>query len=71
MEDKETLKKFGAHLKELRETKGLSLRQLSYNCNVDFSNIGQMEKGLINPTLLTIIDLAKGLEISQIELMNF
>jgi transcriptional regulator with XRE-family HTH domain len=69
--DKETLKIFGAHLRTLREGKGLSLRELSYACNVDFSKIGLMEKGEINLTLLTILDLAKGLDIHPSELLNW
>jgi transcriptional regulator with XRE-family HTH domain len=70
-DDKEVLMQFGAHLKKLREDRGLSLRQLSYNCKVDYSKIAQMEKGLINPTLITIIELAKGLEVVQSDLLKF
>lgn len=70
-DDKKILIKFGANLKKIREEKGLSLRQLSYNCKVDYSKIAQMEKGLINPTLITLVELAKGLEVSQWELMEF
>lgn len=70
-DDKEILQKFGANLKKMREERGLSLRQLSYNCKVDYSKIAQMEKGLINPTLITLVELAKGLEVDQRELMEF
>jgi transcriptional regulator with XRE-family HTH domain len=70
-EDKEILMQFGTLLKKLREDRGLSLRQLSYNCKVDYSKIAQMEKGLINPTLVTIVELAKGLEVHQSELLRF
>ncbi len=62
-EEKEILKVFGGNLKKIREEKGLSLRQLSYNCKVDFSKIAQMEKGLINPTLVTVAELAAALEV--------
>lgn len=72
MQDNKTiLVQFGALLKSIREEKGLSLRQLSYNCKVDYSKIAQMEKGLINPTLITIVELAKGLEIDKEKLMSF
>jgi transcriptional regulator with XRE-family HTH domain len=69
--ENEILIKFGVHLKELREARGLSQRQLSYNCSIDHSKIGKMERGLINPTLVTIVELAKGLEVDKNELMNF
>lgn len=69
--EKEILVKFGANLKRLRTEKKLSLRELSYNCKVDFSKIGQIEKGLINPTFITVTELAKGLEVDLIELINY
>lgn len=69
--EKAILKNFGARLKELRKEKKLSLRKLSNNCKVDFSKIAQMEKGLINPTLLTIAELAKGLDVEVKSLMGY
>jgi transcriptional regulator with XRE-family HTH domain len=69
--EKAILKKFGKRLKELRKERKLSLRQLSYNCKVDFSKIAQMEKGLINPTLLTLTELSKGLEIELQYLFSY
>jgi len=68
--EKAILKKFGSRLKQLRKERKLSLRQLSYNCKVDFSKIAQMEKGLINPTLLTITELSKALDVQLKELFD-
>ena len=67
-EDKETLKEFGSNLKKIRKRKGLSLRALSYECSIDFSDIGKIERGEINVTLLTIVQLAKALEVPPGEL---
>lgn len=69
--EKTILKSFGVRLKELRKEKKLSLRKLSSNCKVDFSKIGQMEKGLINPTLLTMTELAKGLDVDMKKLLDY
>jgi len=68
--EKAILKKFGSRLKQLRKERKLSLRQLSYNCKVDFSKIAQMEKGLINPTLLTVTELSKALDVQLKELFD-
>jgi transcriptional regulator with XRE-family HTH domain len=65
------LQRFGAHLEKLRKDRGLSLRELSYACNLDNSKISKIEKGMINITMITILDLAMGLEISPTELLNF
>jgi ribosome-binding protein aMBF1 (putative translation factor) len=69
--DKHTLKDFGEHLKKLRKEKGLSLRELSYACNIDNSKISKMEHGKINPTLLTLMDLATALETTVTQLLDF
>jgi transcriptional regulator with XRE-family HTH domain len=69
--DKAILQKFGAHLKQLRENRGLSLRELSYACNIDNSKISKIEQGMINVTVLTLIELSTGLEVSATELLNF
>ena len=62
---------FGVHLKKIREDKGLSLRELSRNCDLDYSKISRMENGKTNIQLSTIFELAKGLEIEPKELLNF
>ncbi|MES2328848.1 MAG: helix-turn-helix transcriptional regulator [Bacteroidota bacterium] len=69
--DKAILLKFGAHVKQLREDRGLSLRELSYGCNIDNSKISKIEQGMINVTVLTLVELATGLDISPNELLNF
>ena len=68
---KATLVKFGQHLQVLRKSKNLSLRKLALNCNIEHSDIKRYENGEINLTFLTIIELAKGLDISVGELMDY
>jgi transcriptional regulator with XRE-family HTH domain len=68
--DKGNLKKLGANIKRLREIKNLSLRELSYACDIDNSKISKIEKGQINITFTTILQLAKALEISPSELLR-
>lgn len=64
-------KQFGEHLKRIREKKGLSLRQVATNCDLDDSNISKIENGKFNVQLSTIIELAKGLDIEPKELLDF
>lgn len=67
--DKANLKKFGTQVKTLREAKNLSLRELSYACDIDNSKISKIEKGQINITLTTILQLAKALETEPSQLL--
>ena len=65
------LKKFGKRVAELRKSKDLSYRKLAQRCNIDYSDISKIEKGLIKIQLPTILELAKGLEVHPKELFNF
>jgi transcriptional regulator with XRE-family HTH domain len=68
---KEVLAKFGENLKALRLQKNLSYRELAARCDVDHSDIKKYEDGLKNLTLITIVDLAMGLEVEVRELVGF
>jgi transcriptional regulator with XRE-family HTH domain len=65
------LKVFGEKISELRNSKNLSYRKLAQRCNVDYSDISKIEKGLIKIQLPTILELAKGLEVHPRDLFNF
>ncbi|MGY5848781.1 helix-turn-helix domain-containing protein [Salegentibacter sp. HM20] len=65
------LQKFGENVLKRRSALGLSYRQLAQKCDVDFSAISKIEKGLKSFEFSTIIELAKGLEIHPKELFDF
>ena len=68
--DKDNLKLLGANIKRLREAKNLSLRDMSYACTIDHSKIAKIEKGQINITFTTILQIAEALEIHPSEILN-
>lgn len=67
----EFLKRFGKNIQLLREEKQLSLRQLAQNCEIDYSDISKIEKGLRNIQMSTIVELAKGLDVPPKLLFDF
>jgi transcriptional regulator with XRE-family HTH domain len=69
--DKKVLKKFGENLRRLRKEKGLSLREMSYACSIDNSKIAKIEKGMINITLTTMLQLATALEMHPSTLLEY
>lgn len=62
---------FGNIIEKHRIEQNLSYRQLAQRCDIDHSNISKIEKGEINITLSTILELSKGLKIQPKELFNF
>ncbi|WP_245902728.1 helix-turn-helix domain-containing protein [Flavobacterium aciduliphilum] len=69
--DQNYLKKFGKHLKKLREEKGMSQEELANCADVSLPQITRIERGVVNPTLCTIKALANGLEIKTNGLFDF
>ena len=68
--DKKRLKKFATQLTKLRKRKGLSIRELSSRCDVDYGKISKLENNKANLTLTTLIELSEGLEVHPKELLD-
>ena len=50
-------------LRELRQSRGLSLEALGYLAGVDQATISRIERGLAEPRRETVVRLARGLRI--------
>ena len=61
-------KELGAYLKNIRENRNLSLRQVDYRSSVSFSHLSMIENGTRKPTALTLKELAKVYNVSYIDL---
>ena len=71
MQREDYLKAFGKHLKQIREEKSLSQRDLAFKIGRDKSAYQRVEWGMTNPSLIYLMEIAKGLEISLPELIDF
>ncbi len=71
LEEKEVEKMVGMEIKKQREKKGFSLKKLSELSGVSDSIISDIETGKVkNPGVITILKIAKGLEVDIKELTN-
>jgi transcriptional regulator with XRE-family HTH domain len=68
---KENLIAFGHHLQALRKSKNLSLRKLASKCNLEHREIVRYEKGEVNMSFNTLLELSQGLEITLKELIDY
>jgi len=57
-------KKIGQHIVELREAKGWSQADLARASSKDRQAIEKLENGRVNPTLFTLYEIAKALDVS-------
>jgi len=62
---------FSAHLRRLREEKKMSQEDLAFESDLSRHTILRIEKGVHNPSLVALVALSRGLQISLLELLNF
>ncbi|MEX0362428.1 MAG: helix-turn-helix domain-containing protein [Allomuricauda sp.] len=69
---KEELKhRIGKRIVELRIQKGWNQSDLARACGKDRQAMEKLENGKVNPTLFTLLEVAKALEVSLSKLINF
>jgi transcriptional regulator with XRE-family HTH domain len=66
----EVIKAFGRRLRDSRISNGLSQEQLANMAEIPLSQVGRIERGEINPTLVTISALSTALKIRIADLFN-
>ncbi len=72
MENKEQiLESFAKHLTKIRESKGMSIRQLAAAADLEYSQVQRIEKAKVNLAITTIVALSQGLEVPLKKLMDF
>jgi len=69
--DKAFIQQLGLNIKQLRQSKGLKLMQLSDICNIEKSNLIRIEQGRTNPTTTTLKIIADALEVRVGDLFSF
>ena len=64
-------KEFGKHLRKIRLEQGLTKEQLADKAGMHFTYVGQIERGIRNPSLVNLQKLAKALNVDSTELFPF
>jgi len=70
--NKEQLKKkVGQRIVELRSQKDWSQSDLARACNKDRQALEKLENGKVNPTIYSLLEIAKALEVPLKKLVDF
>lgn len=64
-------KSFGLQLRKLRQAKGISMRGLAKEADIEYSQLSKIERGVINTTISTVYTLAQALDIPVKEFFDF
>ena len=70
VDDKELLQKIGERIRRLRLEAGFSQEKLSFECNLDRTYIGSVERGERNIAVINLNKLAKSLNVSISNLLE-
>lgn len=65
------IKLFGIQIKNIRKQKGISQEELAYRTDLELSQIGRIERGVINTSISNLFLIAEALEVAPNELLNF
>ncbi|MCD9562328.1 helix-turn-helix domain-containing protein [Tenacibaculum maritimum] len=71
MNKEQLKKKVGQRVVALRSRKGWSQSDLARACNKDRQALEKLENGRVNPTIYSLLEIAKALEVSLKELVDF
>ena len=69
-QEKKHLQQIGNNIRKKRDAKGISQQELADNSDVAKSTIQRIEKGEMNPSVLTLIKISTALEIELVELLK-
>lgn len=62
--------KLGIKIKRLREEKDIDQKSFAFDCEIGRTQLYMIENGRTNPRLLTLMKIARGLDISVEELLK-
>ena len=71
MNKEQLKKKVGERIVELRSQKGWSQSDLARACNKDRQALEKLENGKVNPTIYSLLEIAKALEVPLKKLIDF
>ena len=64
------IKQIGKNIRKYRIKKGFTQLDLAAACSFDESAIGRLENGNTNPTIKTLLKMAKALDVKLTELVK-
>lgn len=69
--DKEiAIKKVGLRIREIRESKNITIMALADKLDIEYNNMIRIEKGRTNPTLSTLYNISQALNVKLIDIVD-
>jgi len=68
--DQKAIEKLGSNIRKIRMSKGMTMVQLAGECEVEYTTISKIERGLVNTTISMISIIAKALNVHPTALLE-
>lgn len=68
--NEEGIQTLAKNIRKYRKEKGMTMQQLANELDVDYSQISRMERGIVNPNISIVFDIARVLEIEPYKLLE-
>lgn len=65
------MKEFGEHFRKIRRSQKFTQKSLAHEADIEISQISRLENGITNPTVTTILILAKAMKIPASVLFDY
>ena len=62
-EQEKYLKKVGGNLRRIRQEKGLTMEQLAHEAEIEYRQLGRIERGEINTSILSLLRICQALHV--------
>ena len=66
----DTIKLIAQNIKKIRISKGLSVQEVAYRCDIERSNLSRLEAGRTNMTIKTLCLICSALNVEIVDLLN-
>lgn len=63
-------KSLGGNVRRLRQSSGLSQEALAFEAEIDRTYVSQIERGVINPSLLVLYKISRALKTEVVALLS-
>jgi len=65
------LKDFGKRVRLIRKEKGMTMEAVAYKAGIEYRQLGRIERGEINTSIISLLKISQALEIEIKELFAF
>ncbi len=65
------LRALGANIRQIRKTKSITMEGLANDADIEYRQLGRIERGEINTSVISLLKIANVLKVSLVDFFTF